>query len=194
MDFCGIFTDVRGSAVNIYIALAGLIIAAVIIVIIMNQWVGRVTLYELFKGLWVTQSTALSPKVTVQFPEENLPTSPRFRGLLALRRYPNGEERCIGCKLCEATCPALAITIETAPRDDGSRRTTRFDIDMFKCINCGLCEQSCPVDSIVLTPEQHYTVNDRGLNILTKDKLLKIGEITEDRLAKDRASIYEGDG
>ena len=116
-----------------------------------------------------------------------MPVSNRFRGMLALRRYPNGEERCIACKLCESICPALAITIEAGPREnDGSRRTTRFDIDTFKCINCGFCEEACPVDSIVLTPEMHYQVAQRGDNILTKQKLLAIGDMYEDQLAQDR--------
>src|SRR3990167_7808261 len=124
--------------------------------------------------------------LTIQFPEENTPISSRFRGLLALRRYPNGEERCIACKLCEAVCPALAITIESEPRLDGSRRTTRYDIDMFKCINCGLCEESCPVDSIVVTPIHHYHISERGQNIMTKDKLLAVGDLMEKQLAADR--------
>lgn len=108
-------------------------------------------LWELVQGLRLTGRHLFSRKVTVQYPEEQTPQSPRFRGLHALRRYPNGEERCIGCKLCEAVCPALAITIDTEPRDDGTRRTTRYDIDLFKCIYCGFCEESCPVDSIVET-------------------------------------------
>ena len=144
-------------------------------------------LVELFAGLFVTGRTFFQRKITVQFPEEQTPVSPRFRGLLALRRYPNGEERCIACKLCEAVCPALAITIDSEPRDDGSRRTTRYDIDMFKCINCGLCEESCPVDSIVVTPIQHYHISERGQNIMTKEKLLAVGDRMEKRLAADRA-------
>jgi len=145
------------------------------------------TLFELFQGLKVTGREFFKKKVTLQFPEEALPLSPRFRGLLALRRYPNGEERCIACKLCEAVCPALAITIEAEERDDGSRRTTRYDIDMFKCINCGFCEESCPVDSIVVTPIHQYHMNERGQNIMTKEKLLAVGDMMESRLAADRA-------
>lgn len=143
-------------------------------------------LIELLSGLMVTLKYFFRPKVTVQFPEENTPYSPRFRGLLALRRYPNGEERCIACKLCEAVCPALAITIDSEPREDGSRRTTRYDIDTFKCIYCGLCEESCPVDSIVVTPIQHYHFSERGENIMTKEKLLAVGDLMEKKLAADR--------
>lgn len=143
-------------------------------------------LIELLQGLQLTGKYFFKKKFTVQFPEEQTPISPRFRGLLALRRYPNGEERCIACKLCEAVCPALAITIEAKPREDGTRRTTRYDIDMFKCINCGLCEESCPVDSIVVTPIQHYHVQARGQNILTKEKLLALGDQMEPILARDR--------
>lgn len=145
-------------------------------------------LLELFSGLRVTGRYFFKKKITIQFPEEATPISPRFRGLLALRRYPNGEERCIACKLCEAVCPALAITIDAEARDDGSRRTTRYDIDMFKCINCGLCEESCPVDSIVVTPIHHYHMDERGQNIMTKEKLLAVGDLMEDKLAEDRAA------
>src|SRR5438105_15557286 len=145
-------------------------------------------LYELLLGLKVTGRYFFGKKITVQFPEEKTPISPRFRGLLALRRYANGEERCIACKLCEAVCPALAITIESEQREDGSRRTTRYDIDMFKCINCGLCEESCPVDSIVVTPIHHYHISERGQNIMTKEKLLALGDLMEPRLAADRAA------
>ena len=145
-------------------------------------------LWELLAGLKLTGKYFFKKKVTIQFPEEKTPLSPRFRGLLALRRYPNGEERCIACKLCEAVCPALAITIESDEREDGSRRTTRYDIDMFKCINCGLCEESCPVDSIVVTPIHHYHISERGQNIMTKEKLLAIGDLMEPQLAADRAA------
>lgn len=180
---------------NSYGLMAIILITAIGLWICWQGWLSRILGCELIRGLWVTQKTAFKPKATIQFPEEQLPLSPRFRGMLALRRYPNGEERCIGCKLCEATCPALAITIETAPREsDDSRRTTRFDIDMFKCIHCGLCEQACPVDSIVMTPEHHYAVFDRGVNIMTKEKLLKIGDTLEQQLAADREAIHQGEG
>lgn len=141
-------------------------------------------LAELFYGLYVTGKNFFYRKATIQYPEEETPSSFRFRGMLALRRYPNGEERCIACKLCEAVCPALAIKIESGPRaSDGSRRTTLYEIDAFKCIYCGFCEESCPVDSIVVTPELHYTFTERGQNILTKEKLLAIGDLYEERLA-----------
>ena len=143
-------------------------------------------LWELIFGLFITGKNLFSKKITIQYPEEETPVSPRFRGLLALRKYPNGEERCIACKLCEAVCPALAITIESAPRSDGTRRTTLYEIDAFKCIYCGFCEESCPVDSIVVTPEMHYSFTQRGQNILTKEKLLAIGERYEKQLAADR--------
>jgi NADH-quinone oxidoreductase subunit I len=148
-------------------------------------------LIDILKGLKLTGRYFFQKKITVQFPEEQTPLSPRFRGLLALRRYPNGEERCIACKLCEAVCPALAITIESEQRADGSRRTTRYDIDMFKCINCGLCEESCPVDSIVVTPIQHYHMDSRGQNIMTKEKLLAVGDMMEAKLASDRLQDHK---
>lgn len=153
-----------------------------------KHYIRSFLLWELLQGLALTVKYFFKKKITVQFPEEETPISPRFRGMLALRRYPNGEERCIACKLCEAVCPALAITIESEAREDGSRRTTRYDIDAFKCINCGLCEESCPVDSIVVTPIHHYHISERGQNILTKEKLLAIGDLMEDRLAADRAT------
>lgn len=141
-------------------------------------------LWEFLIGLKLTLRYFFSPKITIQFPEEKTPVSPRFRGLHALRRYPNGEERCIACKLCEAVCPALAITIESEPREDGSRRTTRYDIDLFKCIYCGFCEESCPVDSIVETHLSHYHFEARGENIVTKPMLLAIGDKYEAEIAK----------
>src|SRR3989344_5467503 len=134
-----------------------------------KQIIKSFTLWELLKGLQLTLKYFFKRKTTILYPEEQTPVSPRFRGMLALRRYPNGEERCIACKLCEAVCPALAITIEAQEREDGSRRTTRFDIDAFLFINCGLCEEACPVDSIVLTSEMHYHMENRGENILTKE-------------------------
>ncbi|MCR8526395.1 NADH-quinone oxidoreductase subunit NuoI, partial [Escherichia coli] len=121
------------------------------------------------------------------YPMETIPQSARFRGIHALRRYPNGEERCIACKLCEAVCPALAITIDSAPREDGTRRTTRYDIDLFKCIFCGFCEESCPVDSIVETHVFEYHFDKRGQNILTKPVLLAIGDRLEAEIAERRA-------
>jgi len=144
-------------------------------------------LVELFQGLAVTLYYLFARKFTVRYPEEKAPQSPRFRGLHALRRYPNGEERCIACKLCEAVCPALAITIEAEPRADGSRRTTRYDIDLTKCIFCGFCEESCPVDSIVETRIYEYHGETRGDLLMTKDKLLAVGERVEKELAADRA-------
>ncbi len=152
-----------------------------------KHYIRSYLLVDLLRGLLLTGKYFFKKKITVQFPEEKTPTSHRFRGMLALRRYPNGEERCIACKLCEAVCPALAITIESEPREDGSRRTTRYDVDAFKCISCGLCEESCPVDSIVLTPIQHVHMTERGQNILTKEKLLAIGDLLEEKLAADRA-------
>jgi NADH-quinone oxidoreductase subunit I len=144
------------------------------------------TLSELRKGLGMTGRHLFRRKITVQYPEEKTPQSRRFRGLHALRRYPNGEERCIACKLCEAVCPALAITIEAEEREDGTRRTTRYDIDLFKCIYCGFCEESCPVDSIVETRNFEYSFENRGENIMTKDMLLAIGDQYEAQIAEDR--------
>ncbi|MGB7288965.1 MAG: NADH-quinone oxidoreductase subunit NuoI [Candidatus Macondimonas sp.] len=144
-------------------------------------------LWELLVGLSVTARELFTPKITVRYPEEKTPRSPRFRGLHALRRYANGEERCIACKLCEAVCPALCITIESEMRADGTRRTTRYDIDLFKCIYCGFCEEACPVDSIVETNVHEYHFEQRGENIMTKDKLLAIGDKYEESIARDRA-------
>ena len=142
------------------------------------------TLWELLQGLAVTLRYFFKRKITVQYPEEETPTSPRFRGLHALRRYPNGEERCIACKLCEAVCPALAITIESEQRADGTRRTTKYEIDLFKCIYCGFCEEACPVDSIVETDIKHYHFENRGENIMRKEDLLAIGDLYEKQIAK----------
>ena len=145
-------------------------------------------LYELAIGLSVTLKNLFAPKITIQYPEEKTPQSPRFRGLHALRRYPNGQERCIACKLCEAVCPALAITIESDVSDDGTRRTTRYDIDLFKCIYCGFCEEACPVDAIVETRIHEYHMEQRGENIMTKDKLLAVGEKYEAMIAADKSA------
>ena len=150
-----------------------------------NTWL----LIELGKGLWVTLGNMFARKITVHYPEEKTPQSARFRGLHALRRYPNGEERCIACKLCEAVCPALAITIESEQRDDGTRRTTRYDIDLTKCIFCGFCEESCPVDSIVETHIFEYHGEKRGDLYFTKDMLLAVG----DRYEKEIAAAREAD-
>ncbi len=144
-------------------------------------------LWELFCGLALTGKYLFARKITVQYPDEKTPMSPRFRGLHALRRYPNGEERCIACKLCEAVCPALAITIESEQRADGTRRTTRYDIDLTKCIFCGFCEESCPVDSIVETRVFEYHGEQRGDLYMTKDKLLAVGDKYEKQIAEDRA-------
>jgi NADH-quinone oxidoreductase subunit I len=145
-------------------------------------------LLEMFQGLWVTLKNMFRPKITVNYPEEKTPQSARFRGLHALRRYPNGEERCIACKLCEAVCPALAITIESDVSNDGTRRTTRYDIDLFKCIYCGFCEEACPVDAIVETRLHEYHMEERGENIMSKDKLLAIGDRYEAMIAQDKAA------
>ena len=144
-------------------------------------------LLELFRGLWLTLKYFFRPKYTVRYPAEKIPQSNRFRGLHALRRYPNGEERCIACKLCEAVCPALAITIDSEQRADGTRRTTRYDIDLFKCIYCGFCEESCPVDSIVETNIHEYHFERRGENIVSKAQLLAIGDRFEPQIAAARA-------
>jgi NADH-quinone oxidoreductase subunit I len=152
----------------------------------LGRFLKSLTLRELFAGMGLTGKRLFTSKITVQYPEEKTPQSNRFRGLHALRRYPNGEERCIACKLCEAVCPALAITIEAEEREDGTRRTTRYDIDLFKCIYCGFCEESCPVDSIVETRNFEYSFEHRGENIMTKDKLLEIGDRYEAQIAADR--------
>jgi NADH-quinone oxidoreductase subunit I len=145
-------------------------------------------LSELVKGLGLTGRHMFKRKITVMYPEEKTPKSPRFRGLHALRRYPNGEERCIACKLCEAVCPALAITIESDQRDDGTRRTTRYDIDLVKCIYCGFCEESCPVDSIVETDLHEFHFETREETVYTKPMLLAIGDKYEKQIAEARAA------
>ena len=151
-----------------------------------SRYLKSLLLIELGQGLMVTLKYFFQPKFTINYPEEKTPISNRFRGLHALRRYPNGEERCIACKLCEAVCPALAITIDSTQRDDGTRRTTRYDIDLFKCIYCGFCEESCPVDSIVETDILEYHFENRGEHIMTKEKLLAIGDRYEESIAENR--------
>lgn len=143
-------------------------------------------LWELLLGLKLTGRYLFARKFTVQYPEEKTPMSPRFRGLHAQRRYASGEERCIACKLCEAVCPALAISIESEQREDGTRRTTRYDIDLFKCIYCGFCEEACPVDAIVETRVFEYHFEERGEHIMTKEKLLAMGDKYEAQIAADR--------
>jgi len=158
---------------------------------LVNSFVGyfkSLFLLELLQGLRVTAGHLFTPKVTVYYPEEKTPQSPRFRGLHALRRYSNGEERCIACKLCEAVCPALAITIESEQRADGTRRTTRYEIDMFKCIYCGFCEESCPVDSIVETRIFEYHFEKASDKVMTKNMLLAVGDKYEAMIARDKAA------
>ena len=154
----------------------------------LKRYLNTFLLYELVKGLMVTGRHLFARKITIQYPEEYTPMSPRFRGLHALRRYPNGEERCIACKLCEAVCPACAITIESEERADGTRRTTRYEIDLFKCIYCGFCEESCPVDSIVETRIFEFHFENRGEHVITKEQLLAVGDKYEKQLAADRAA------
>ena len=154
----------------------------------LSQLIKSFTLWEFLKAHWLTLQYFVKPKATINYPFEKNPLSPRFRGEHALRRYANGEERCIACKLCEAVCPAQAITIEAEPREDGSRRTTRYDIDMTKCIFCGFCEESCPVDAIVETRIFDYHGERRGDLVYTKEMLLAIGDKHEKQIAADRAA------
>ncbi len=151
-------------------------------------WIKSLLLVELLQGMALTLRVFFQHKTTIRYPEEHTPKSPRDRGLLAQRRYANGEERCIACKLCEAVCPALAITIDSEQREDGTRRTTRYDIDLFKCIYCGFCEEACPVDAIVLTSITDFHFEKRGEQIHTKEKLLAIGDKYEAQIAAERAA------
>lgn len=153
-----------------------------------KDFFGSLMLSEMLKGMRLTGKYFFRRKVTLHYPYEKTPASPRFRGLHALRRYPNGEERCIACKLCEAVCPAMAITIESHERDDGTRRTTRYDIDLAKCIFCGFCEESCPVDSIVETHLLEYHGEKRGDLYYTKEMLLAVGDRYESEIAERRAA------
>ena len=155
---------------------------------VLNRTAKSFLLQELLSGMWLTLKYVFRPKVTINYPYEKGPLSPRFRGEHALRRYPNGEERCIACKLCEAVCPALAITIEAEPREDGSRRTTRYDIDMTKCIYCGLCQEACPVDAIVEGPNMDFSTETREELIYDKAKLLENGDRWERALAANLAA------
>ena len=155
------------------------------------RYLKSLTLKELFKGMTVTGKYFFKRKFTIRYPEEKTPKSDRFRGLHALRRYPNGEERCIACKLCEAVCPALAITIDSEQRDDGTRRTTKYEVDLFKCIYCGFCEESCPVDSIVLTDIHEFHFESEGKNVLDKKQLLEIGDMREKEIAQSRQKDAE---
>ena len=154
----------------------------------LDQAAKALFLRELLSGLFLTFKYFFKPKLTLNYPHEKNPISPRFRGEHALRRYPNGEERCIACKLCEAICPALAITIEAEPREDGSRRTTRYDIDMVKCIYCGLCAEACPVDAIVEGPNLEFATETREELLYDKAKLLANGDKWEQAIAANLAA------
>ncbi len=154
----------------------------------MKHWIKSFTLWEFLKAHALTLKYFFKPKSTINYPYEKIPTSPRFRGEHVLRRYPNGEERCIACKLCEAICPALAITIEAEPREDGSRRTTRYDIDMVKCIYCGLCQEACPVDAIVEGPNLEFATETREELLYDKAKLLANGDKWEQAIAANLAA------
>lgn len=149
----------------------------------LNTWL----LVELLRGLALTGKALFKPKITIQYPEEKTPLSPRFRGLHALRRYPNGEERCIACKLCESVCPAMCISIDAEERKDGTRRTTRYDIDLFKCIYCGFCEEACPTDAIVMTRFFEFHMEQRDEAVIDKQGLLAMGDRHETQIAADRA-------
>ncbi|TFK68192.1 NADH-ubiquinone oxidoreductase 23 kDa subunit [Pluteus cervinus] len=142
---------------------------------------------EIIRGMWIVLENFFRPPYTIMYPFEKGPLSPRFRGEHALRRYPSGEERCIACKLCEAICPAQAITIESEARVDGSRKTTRYDIDMTKCIYCGFCQEACPVDAIVETQNQEFSTETREELLYNKEKLLANGDRAEAEIA---ANLY----
>ncbi|MEM8799063.1 MAG: NADH-quinone oxidoreductase subunit NuoI [Pseudomonadota bacterium] len=154
----------------------------------LQQSAKALLLSEFVSGMWLTLKYFFRPKSTINYPYEKGPLSPRFRGEHVLRRYPNGEERCIACKLCEAICPAQAITIEAEPRDDGSRRTTRYDIDMTKCIYCGFCQEACPVDAIVEGPNFEFATETREELMYNKERLLANGDRWEREIAANLAA------
>ncbi len=153
----------------------------------LREYINTWLLLELLRGMAITGKNLFQRKVTIQYPEEKTPLSPRFRGLHALRRYPNGEERCIACNLCEAVCPAMCITIDSEERPDGTRRTTRYDIDLFKCIYCGFCEEACPTDAIVMTRHFEFYMEERNEAVIDKQRLLTLGDNFEQQIASDRA-------
>lgn len=153
----------------------------------LREYINTWLLLELLRGMALTGKNLFQRKVTIQYPEEKTPLSPRFRGLHALRRYPNGEERCIACNLCEAVCPAMCITIDSEERPDGTRRTTRYDIDLFKCIYCGFCEEACPTDAIVMTRHFEFHMEERNEAVIDKQRLLAHGDKFEQQIASDRA-------
>lgn len=152
---------------------------------LIDNYARTLFLTEIFRGMWVVLENYFRRPYTIDYPREKGPLSPRFRGEHALRRYPTGEERCIACKLCEAICPAQAITIEAEPREDGSRRTTRYDIDMTKCIYCGLCQEACPVDAIVEGPNFEFSTETREELMYNKEKLLAVGDKWEREISKN---------
>ncbi len=152
----------------------------------MKKLIKRWLLLDIVMGLKLTLKKFFSPKVTVLYPEQQIPRSSRFRGIHALRRYDNGQERCIACQLCEAACPSMAITVEPYEAPDGSRRALSYEIDLFKCVFCGICEESCPVGAIVETKEIHYVFTDPGQQILNKSVLLALGDRYESEIEADR--------
>lgn len=153
----------------------------------LREYINTWLLLELLRGMALTGKNLFQRKVTIQYPEEKTPLSPRFRGLHALRRYPNGEERCIACNLCEAVCPAMCITIDSEDRPDGTRRTTHYDIDLFKCIYCGFCEEACPTDAIVMTRHFEFHMEERNEAVIDKQRLLAHGDKFEQQIASNRA-------
>mmetsp|Transcript_1934 Transcript_1934/g.4291 ORF Transcript_1934/g.4291 Transcript_1934/m.4291 type:complete len:226 (-) Transcript_1934:510-1187(-) len=158
---------------------------------VLNIWHKKLWMSDWLKMLFSIGSHSIETEVTLNYPMEKGPLSPLFRGEHALRRYPTGEERCIACKLCEATCPAFCITIETEPRPDGARKTTRYDIDMTKCIYCGYCQEACPVDAIVLTPNYEFASATRPELLYNKIKLLDNGDRWEAQIARNLEAAYK---